>query len=560
MKSSQVPLRRCRGSEREHCGEMRFSARPFVGCLGLAVGVVLFASCAKRETPVLEGIRTHTLLLGNQNEPATFDPHLYDSATEFNIVSALFEGLTCFDEKTAKAVPGAAERWEISPDGLVYTFHLRANAQWSNGDRVTARDFVWSFERYLAPALASPYAYMLSPVRGADAFNAGKTKNFADVGFEAVDDTTLRVTLHDPAPQVLGMAASWMPIHRATVEAAGRADDRTSPWAKPGKLVGNGAFTLTEWKPNARVVVIKNSHYWGAAANQVEKVVFFPIEKAETEELNFRAGQLHVTFDIPPSKIPVYRKEAPDRLRLDPLLWSLFINYNTTKPPLNDPRVRRALALALDHAAISTSVYNGARQPAYTYVPPNCGGYAGPAGQREDFAAARELLAAAGFPGGQGFPALPMLVRNDATMPRVAEVIQAMWQRELGVKITIEPSEQKTWAENRLALRHVIALGAWTADYPDPASYLDTYRTGNGSNFAGWSNATYDSLLAKAGATADPAARLAVLRDAEKLLLDEAVVAPVVFGARTYLIHSAVKNWQPSPMGIHRYQLVELKD
>ena len=517
------------------------------------------AGCAKRETPVEEGIRTRTLLLGNQNEPASFDPHLYDSATEFNIIGALFEGLTTFDEKTATPVPGVAERWAISADGLTYTFHLRANARWSNGDRLTARDFAWSFERYLSPALASAYAYMLSPIRGADAFNAGKTKNFADVGVEAIDDTTLRLTLTRPAPYVLGMTVTLMPIHRASVERAGRADDRTSPWARPGQLVGNGAFTLTEWRPNARVVVTKNPHYWGAATNAIERIIFHPIEKADTEELNFRAGQLHVTFDIPPSKIPVYRKEAPDHLRLDPLLNVMFVNFNVTKPPLNDGRVRRALALTLDRAAISGSVFNGARRPARTLVPPNCGGYAGPDGQREDFAAARELLAAAGYPKGKNFPAMAMLVRNDATMPKVAEIIQALWHRELGVKITIEPSEQKTWVADRNALRHTIAIGTFTGDFPDPTNFLDIFRTGHGSNSSGWANPAYDRLLDAAAAIVDPAARLARLRDAENLLLDEAALAPVVFGARTYLIHPTVKNWEPAPMGIHRYQLVRIE-
>ncbi|MEO6244359.1 MAG: peptide ABC transporter substrate-binding protein [Opitutaceae bacterium] len=518
------------------------------------------AGCAKRETPVEAGFRTKTLLIGNQNEPASFDPHLYDSSTEFNIIAALFEGLTTFDEKTSIPMPGVAESWDISPDGLVYTFHLRANARWSNGDRLTARDFAWSFERYLSPALASSYAYMLAPIRGAEAFNAGKTKTFAEVGVTAIDDTTLRLTLARPAPYVLGMAVTWMPIHRASVEAAGRSDDRTSPWARPGKLVGNGAFTLAEWQPNARVVVTKNPHYWGAAANQLERLVFFPIEKSDTEELNFRAGQLHLTFDVPPSKIPVYRRDAPDQLRLDPLLNVMFVNFNVTKAPLTNPRVRRALALALDRAAITRAVFNDARKPARTFVAPNCGDYDGPEGQREDFAAARELLTAAGYPGGQGFPTLPMLVRNDATMPKVAEIIQALWQRELGVKITIEPSEQKTWVEARNALRHTIAIGTWTADFPDPTNFLDPLRTGHGGNSSGWANPAYDRLLDQAANTVDPAARLALLREAEKLALDEAAVAPLVFGARTYLIHPAVKNWAPAPMGIHRYQLIELRN
>lgn len=536
---------------------MRF--RPLV--LPLLASALLAAGCAKRETPAEEGIRTHTLLIGNQNEPATLDPQIYDAATDFNIIGALYEGLTCYDEATATAVPGVAERWDVSADGLVYTFHLRPDARWSNGDRLTARDFAWSFERFLTPSLGNTYAYYLYPLKGAEDFNTGKTKNFADVGVEVLDDTTLRLTLGRPAPYFLGiLATTVLPVHRASIEAAGRYDDRASPWATTGKLVGNGAFTLTEWQPNSRVVVTKNPRYWNAAQNKIERVIFYPIEKSEAEELAFRAGQLHITFSLPPTKIAVYRQQSPAELRIDPLLQLCMINFNATKAPLNDPRVRRALALALDRAAIAQSVFAGARAPAHSLVPPHCGNYTGPAGQAEDFAAARALLAAAGYPGGRGFPPLPMLVLNDDKLPRVAEAIQAMWRRELGVELTIEPADQKTWIDDQQTLSHTLALRNWTADFPDPANFLEMFQTHNASNVFGWSNAHYDALLTQASHTADPAARFALLRQAETIMLDDAACAPLVYGARTYLINPAVKNWQPAPLGIHRYQLIELKN
>ena len=528
----------------------------------LLVVLPLFAaSCAKRETPAEEGIRTHTLLIGNQNEPATLDAQLYDAATDYNIIGALYEGLTNYDEKTATAVPGVAERWDITADGLVYTFHLRANAQWSNGDHITARDFAWSFQRFLTPSLGNFYSYYLYPVRGAEAFATGKSKDFSTVGVEAVDDATLRITLAHPAPYLLGiLATTALPVHRPSVEAAGRFDDRTSPWARVGKLVGNGAFTLTEWQPNARIIVTRNPRYWNAAQNQIERVIFFPMEKAETEELAFRAGQLHVTYSVPPTKISSYRTSAADKLRIDPLLNLGMIAFNATKAPLNHPKVRRALALALDRAAIAQSVFAGARLPAHNAVPPNCGGYVAPAGQTEDFAAARALLAEAGFPGGHGIPALPMQVLNDDKLPRVAETIQAMWRRELGVEITIEPYDQKTWIDNQQNLSYTLCLRNWTADFPDPINFLDVFRTGNANNVFGWSNPAFDALLDRAAGTANPAARFALLQQAEKIVLEDAACAPLVFGARTYLINSAVKNWEPAPLGIHRYQLIELKN
>ncbi|MDB6169608.1 MAG: extracellular solute-binding protein family 5 [Verrucomicrobia bacterium] len=535
--------------------------RPSVPLLGLLAAMFAVAGCKKRETPAEEGVRTHTLLVGNQNEPATLDPHLLDAATDLNIDVALFEGLTVLDEKTSRALPGVAERWEISPDGLVYTFHLRAGARWSNGDPVTAADFAYSIQRILTPALGSVYAYMLWPIRNAEAFNTGKITDFSSVGVTVVDPATLRLTLARPTPYLLELAAhnTWMPVHRPVIEKFGRMADRDTAWTRPGNLVGNGPFVLSEWRPNARVVVTRNPLYWDAARNHLERVIFFPTEKADVEELNFRAGQLHLTYSVPASKIPVYRQQSPDRLRLDPLLFLSYVNFNTTKPPLDNPKVRRALALAIDRAAISQSVYSGARQPATSVVPPNCGGYSPPGGQSVDFPAARALLAEAGYPGGRGLPPMAVQVLNDDKTPKVAETIQAMWQRELGVHVTIEPYEQKTWLQNQQTLSHTLGLLAWTADFADPITFLGIFLGGGGNNWTGWANPGYDALLEEASKTADPAARFALLRKAEALLLAEAPIAPVVYGARAYLIHPAVRNWEPSPLGIHRYQLIELR-
>ena len=529
--------------------------------LTLLLSVLLLTGCGKRETPVDEAIRNNTLLVGNQNEPATLDPSLVDAATDMNLSVALFEGLAAYDEKTGGPAPGVAEHWDISPDGLTYTFHLRPTAKWSNGDRVTAGDFVYSFQRILSPAFGATYAYMLWPIKNAEAFNSGKLKIFSEVGVTAVDDTTLRITLARPTPYLIGLAAhvTWMPVHRATIEKYGKIDERGTAWTRPGNLVGNGPFTLTEWKPNARLIVAKNPHYWGAATNQIERVVFYPTEKSDIEELNFRAGQLHVTYSLPPTKIDSYRQQSPGRLRLDPLLGFTYINFNTTKPPLNNPRVRRALALALERPAIAQRVFSGARAPAHSVVPPNCSGYTSSGGQPDDFAAARTLLAEAGFPGGKGLPSMSIQVLNDDKLPRTAEAIQAMWLRELGIKVTIEPFEQKTWIQNQQTLAHTMALMGWTADFPDPITFLDVFKSGGGNNWTGWASKDYDALLDQAAGTADPASRFALLQKAEALLLTEAPIAPLIFGAKTYLIHPAVKNWEPAPLGIHRYQLIRLE-
>jgi len=525
--------------------------------------LALFAcgGCAKRETTADEGNRTRTLLIGNKAEPATLDPQVLNAFTDMRVAMTLFEGLTVLDDATAKPLPGAAERWDISPDGLVYTFHLRANGKWSNGDPVTAEDFVYSFRRILTPALASVYAYMLWPIKNAEAFNTGKLKDFSAVGITAADARTLRVTLERPTAYLLALAAhsTWFPVPRGTVEKFGKMETRDTLWTRPGNLVGNGAFVLTEWKPNARITVAKNPHYWNAAKNQLERVQFFPIEKSDAEELAYRAGQLHVTFSVPTSKIAVYRQQSPERLRVDPYLESSYLSINVTKPPLNNPKVRRALAMALNRAAICERIYGGTRTPAFTIVPPNCGGYNAPAGQKEDFATARALLAEAGFSGGAGLPALPLQVENDDKTPKAAEIIQAIWLKELGVKTTIEQVEQKTGLQNLQTLAYSLGLSGWIADYPDPYTFLETFRKGNGNNFTGWGSPAYDALLDEAGNTVDPAKRLALLQRAEAVLLEEIPAAPLNFGSRSYLIHPAVKNWQASPLGLNRLQDIELK-
>jgi len=534
------------------------SACAIVGAVGLSV---LACGCAKRETPVEAGRRTGTLLVGNGAEPASLDPHLLNALTDMRVAMALFEGLTVLDEKSAQPLPGAATRWEVSADGLTYTFHLRPEGKWSNGERVTAGDFVYSFRRILTPALGATYAYMLWPIRNAEAFNTGKLTDFTTVGVTALDDLTLRVTVERPTAYLPALAAhsTWFPVPRGTVEKFGRLDARDTAWTRPGNLVGNGAFVLTEWRPNAHILVTKNPHYWGAAQNRLERVMLFPTEKADAEELAFRAGQLHVTASLPSSKIAVYRRQTPESLRIDPMLSVSYLNFNVTKPPLNHVKVRCPLAIAIDLTAISARIHESTYPPAATLVPPGCGGYTPPPGLKNDFAAARALLAEAGFPGGKGLPVIPFQVLNHESVAKAAEAIQAMWQTELGVTVTLEQIEQKTLYQNQQNLTHVIGTLGWNADYPDPINFLEIFRTGNGNNWTGWGNRDFDAMLDEAGRVTDPAERMALLQRAETLLLAEAPLAPYVFRARTFALHPAVQNWQPSPLGINRYQVVSLR-
>ncbi len=531
--------------------------------LGFLLLALLLAGvgCGRRTRPVDEGIRTGTLLLGNSAEPADLDPHLANSYTDLNLLNALFEGLTVLDERTSQALPGCAERWQTSPDGLTWTFHLRPGLTWSNGDPVTSEDFVFAYRRILTPVFGASYSYMLWPIRGAEAFNRGQETDFSTVGIQAPDAQTLVITLHQPTPYLAALTshATWFPLHRATIERFNGVTRQGTAWTRPGNLVGNGAFTLEDWQPNARLTVVRNPRYWNNANTGLERIVFLPVESAEVEERNFRAGQMHITYAVPPSKIPTLQAETPSPLRVDPLLNTWYLNCNVARPPLNDPRVRRALALAIDRPALSQAVFHGARAPAFSFTPPDCGGFTAKVRIERDVETARRLLAEAGFPNGQGLPELPMQVLNDSFLPRLAEALQAMWARELGVRITIEMYEQKTWLQNQQSKSHTLGLLGWVADFADPVTFLDLFTTDNGNNWTNWSDATYDQLLQQASAEPDPLKRFDLFQRAEAYLLEQAPITPIVFGSRTYLLHPAVKNWEPAPLGFQRFQRIRLQ-
>lgn len=528
----------------------------------LLLGIAATAGCSRREPPAVAGIATGTLYLGNGQEPRDLDPQIADAYNDYNILIALFEGLTCLDEATSRAVPGMAQSWDCSPDGLVYTFHLRPGIVWSNGDPVTADDFVYSIRRILNPKLASDYAYLFYPIRGAEAAADGRLTDFSKIGVRAIDPRTLRIELAHPCPYLPELAAhqAWFPVHRPTLERFGADTEQGTAWTRPGNLVCNGPFLLKEWTPNARIVVVKNPRYWDAARNRLNEVVFYPTDDVAADERAFRARDVDVTNDLLPSRIPFYRREHPDELRIDPLSESYFLRFNLTRPPLTDVRVRQALARAIDRDAIANDVLFGSRRPAHAFVPAGTHGYASTASIPTDFAQARRLLAAAGFPGGRGFPRLSILMNTDATNQKIMEAIQGTWSRELGIHVGLRSEDFRVYLDSLERLNYDIARGRWVGDYDDPANYLDLFRSDSGNNQTGWSSPAYDALENRAAMLVDPRARYATLARAEAVLLDAAPIAPIYFGARTYLIQPWVKGWVPSLLGIHRYQYVWLEN
>jgi oligopeptide transport system substrate-binding protein len=527
-----------------------------------AAALLAATGCARRETRAAAAVRAQTLLLGNGAEPADLDPQVVTIYTDQNILLALFEGLTAVDEKTSQAVPAAAKSWDVSADGLTWTFHLRDGLRWSNGELLVADDFVQSWQRMLSPALGAEYANLLYPIKNAEAFNQGSVADPGVLGLSAPDRNTVKVVLERPIPYfpVLVAQPPWFPVNPRVLEHFGATSRRGTLWTRPGNLVGNGPFTLEEWIPNARILVAKNPSYWNAETVTLRQIVFFPTENPETEERDFRAGQLHVTYSLPVSKMDTYRRDAPDRLRVDPFLQTFFLRFNVKRPPFDDPRVRRALSLAIDRDIIAKRVLSGAYPPAHSFTPPDCGGYTPKARVDLDAGRARSLLAEAGHAGGAGLPIFEVQVRNDGVQAPVMEAIQAMWAKELGVHVTLATLEQKTWIQNQQMLNYSVSTAGWAGDFLDPVTFLDLFVTDGGNNWTGWADGSYDRLIREAAGTTDPQERLEVFQKAEAYLLEKAPVAPLFFGAHSYLIDPAVKGWTAALLGYHRYALVRLGD
>lgn len=532
-----------------------------VFCL-LATVLGFTAGCKKRETPVERGNREGIFHLSIGSEPSDLDPHTVTGLGDAKLIQALFDPLVSFEPGTLAPVPALAERWEVSPDGLTYTFHLRADAKWSDGSALTAQDCVDSWRRILTPTLAADYAYFLYLIRGAEAYHQGRTTDFSTVGAVARDARTLVTTLTHPAPYFLQILLNscWRPVNVRAIAAAGDPYRRGNPWTRPGRLLSSGPFVLKEWTTQQRVVVEKSPTYYDRDRVRLNAVHFYPTDSIDAEERAYRAGQLHATWSLPLSKVLPAQRENNPALRIDRNMETYFFRLNVRKAPLNDVRVRRALALAVDRDTIAGKILPGGRAPAPTFVPPLLKGYTPPARQAYDLAAARQLLAEAGHAGGAGLPPIEILYNNSEILRLVAEAIQQMWHRDLGIEVRLVNQEYKSVFASRRAGDYQVLLGSWTADYLDATTFLDLWRGDSGNNHTGWSDPAYDALSDRANTIADPAARAAVLAQAEALVLDAAPIIPLYFNTHVYLLHPAVKGWQPTPTDHSDFRYVWLED
>jgi oligopeptide transport system substrate-binding protein len=518
-------------------------------------------------------------------EPEAIDPAITTSVVAGNVEMQVFEGLTRLDSKDVPQ-PAIAKSWTISKDLKTYVFTLR-DAHWTNGTPVTAYDFEYAWKRALSPELASPYAYQLYYVYGGEAFNmsvkvgtkyyvqavdakgnpvtktvGGKqvpVPNMAkqidpskNVGVRALDAKTLKVYMQSPCAYFLALTAfpTLMPVCKAVVST-------NAKWASDVKTyVTNGPFKLTQWSHNDKMVFVKSPTYWDRNSVKLTKITYLMVEDESTALSMYQSGQLDAAAHVPLAELS--KLVASGDVQIFPSLGTCFYLFNVTKKPFNDVRVRKALLLAIDRKGITTSIMKGGQIPALAFVPYGIADVlpgkdfrtlGGSYYKDNDIATAKALLAQAGYPNGKGFPSFTILYDTSDQEKAVCEAIQQMWKKNLGITCTLRNEEWGVYLDDRANLNYDVARQSWAADYSDPATFLDMFVTGGGNNHSGYSNKTYDALIAKAKTTVDLKARMATLHAAEKILMTDMPILPLYFNTNPVLVSKHIKNFYQSALG-----------
>ena len=492
-----------------------------------------------------------TLNRGNAQEPDTLDPHRATAQWEGNIIGDMLMGLTT-EDAAGEPIPGMAESYETSADGLVWTFHIRPKAVWSDGVPVTAGDFVFALRRINDPKTGAQYASLTHILKNAAAVSAGAMPPDA-VGARAIDDKTLELTLEHPAPYLPHLLAHYtmFPLPQHVVEGN---DD----WVKPGVYVSNGPYTLAEYRPNDFVRLVKNPRFFDAAHVAIDEVRFFGQDDQLAGLKRFRAGEFDTVSGVPGQMIAGLRKSDPESLRIAPMYSTSYLIFNLTRDTWKDARIRTALSLAIDRDTIVKRIMGGGEIAAGALVPPGIPNYPHtarliyadlPLGERQ--AMARKLLAEAGY--GPGNPLTFAFIHNQVTdTRRVAVALQSMW-KAIGVEMTPQAMEGKAVTSQLRAYQFDVAWAAWVADYPDATNYLYLAETRAGEmNRSRYSNPAFDALVLEAEAQPDIAARGDMLARAEQIMLDDAPLVPVYHSVSRSLVAPYVMGWQDSADNIHR--------
>lgn len=491
------------------------------------------------------------LVRNNGSEPSSLDPHKVESDVENNIISDLFEGLVSVSP-TGEIEPRLAEKWE-NKDNTVWTFHLRPGVTWSDGTAITAQDIVWSWQRLVSPLTASPYASYpgnMHIINGAEIAQGKKAPE--TLGVKALDDATFEVTLTQPNAAFLAMLAhpSLVPLDKVLISRYG------DKWTKPEHIVTSGPYKLSQWVVNERIVAERNPRYWDNAHTVINKVTYLPIS-SETADVNrYKAGEIDIVYTVPINQFAQLKKTMGDQLDVSPQLATYYYEFNTTRPPFNDPRVRRALNMALDKDIIAEKVLGQGQRPAWLISQPDIGGvklhnpeYASwPRDKR--IAEAKKLLSEAGY--NETHPLVFNLLYNTSeSHQRIAIAASSMWKKNLGVEAKLQNQEWKTMLDAMHTHNFDAVRYAWIADYDDAATFLNNFRTGDSENTSQYSNPAYDEALRNAAKASDTTARGKFYQQAEDLLGQDVPAIPVYHYVRTHLVKPWVGGFTPDKLGYY---------
>ncbi|MBI2981730.1 MAG: peptide ABC transporter substrate-binding protein [Deltaproteobacteria bacterium] len=528
--------------------------RFFIGC-GI---LVAFVSCGlsrkvSTDDPSNPDLKDKFLAFQLTTEPEYLDPGFATGVPETHALLSLFSGLVQYPQKDGPVTPEMATGWEISEDKKTYTFPIREEARWTDGRPVTAHDFVYSWERVLNPSSGAKYAFAMYPIRNARDYNAGKIKDPARLGFRALDDRTLQITLESPTPYFLDLLwyTAFKPVPRWAVEQHG------PRWTRPENIVSNGPFRMKSWTPYQEITLVKNGDYYNAANVKLPGIVFNPVEEKETALKLFEQGKLDVLVEPPVMKAATLIRR-PGYVQT-PFLGSYFYRIQTSRPPLNDVRVRQALSLSVNRDEIVNRYLQGTMIPTHSIIPEGIKDYRPAAGLGFDPERAKKLLAEAGYADPSTFPKVTIHYNTDDRHKLIAQVIQQMWKKYLGIGVELWNEEWKSYMKTQNMKDFQISRSGWIADYPDPMTFLDMWTSDSTMSHTGWKNEEYDGLIRRATRESDQRKRFALLQKAEQILIEEASVIPIYIYTKIYALKPYVKGYFPNLQDVHRLDAVYLE-
>ncbi|MZI94134.1 oligopeptide ABC transporter substrate-binding protein OppA [Vibrio sp. CAIM 722] len=508
----------------------------------LAFSVTTFSAYAAHipDNITLAPAKEQTLVRGNDAEAATLDPMKAEGLAEMHIIRDLFEGLVIQDEN-GHIIPGVASNWVVQ-DNKVYTFTLRQDAKWSNGQPITADDFVYSLRRLADPKSASPNAWYLklAQIENAEAIVDGK-KPVDSLGVKAIDPHTLQITLSKPVPYFIAMTAhtAMMPVPKSVIEKYG---DR---WARAGHIVSNGAYTLKKWVVNERIELTRNPNYWDDKDTVINKVVYIPFENQNSAMNRYLTGEVDITSDVPAAMAPKLKKEHADAYTVTPLLCTYYYAFNTQHQPFDNPKVRQALSYAIHRDVITDGITQVGNIPAYTFAHKDVAGFKATQPkyaqmtQKERDEKAQALMKEAGFD--KQHPLKGTLLYNtSATNKEIAVAITSMWNKTLGTDITLENQEWKSYLSSRKQGNFDIMRASWCGDYNEASTFLSLYTAGNERNYAFYSNPTYDAVMNRAQVATDLGERNHNYDQAESMLSQDMPIAPIYYYMQARLVRPTV--------------------